>query len=43
VARDGKQMLEIVPVEALGGMRHCGPIVQFCALRRKAAEPKLAT
>ena len=43
VSRDGQQMLEIVPVEAVRAMRHCGPILQFCALRREAPGPKLTT
>ena len=41
VSRDGQQMLEIVPVEARRAMRHCGPILQICALRREAPAPKL--
>ena len=36
VARDRQQMLQIVPGEAVRAMRHCGPILQFCAFRREA-------
>ncbi len=43
VSGDGQQMFEIVPVEAVRAMRHCGPILQFCALRREAPAPKLGT
>jgi len=41
MACDTQQVLEVVPVERFGAMRHCGPILQVCAFRRAAVIPTL--